>query len=198
MTAKTERASRSLLEALEEVPDPRSRHGRRYRVASVLALAVCAMACGARSLYAMAQWGKAHQALVCEALGIQRKRTPDCATFHRVFGRLNVAAFERVLGNWLRARGLKQGEGIAIDGKTLRGIHGEELPGVHLVAAFAQESGIVLDQQAASCAGQEREAVQALLKRLDLKGHVVTGDALLAQKTLSRKIVEKGGTTCSG
>jgi len=196
MAART--GTQSLLEALAGGPDPRSRHGRRYQVASILGIAVCAVACGARSLYAIAQWGKAHGELVGEALGIERKRTPDCSTFHRVFRHLKVAAFEEALGKWLVARGLKKGEGMAIDGKTLRGIHGEEIPGVHLIAAFSHESGIVLDQEAAPGKGQELEAVKAMLERLDLQGHVVTGDALLAQKAVSRRIVEKGGTTCSG
>jgi len=195
MTARTK--TQSLLAAMVQVPDPRSRHGRRYQVASILGLAVCGLACGARSLYAIAQWSKAHRELVCEALGIRRKRTPDCSTFHRVFRPLNVQAFEQALGKWLVARGLRKGEGIAVDGKTLRGIHGEEIPGVHLVAAFAHETGIVLDQEAAPGKGQELEAVKALLARLDLQGHVVTGDALLAQKAVSRRIVEKRGTTSS-
>ena len=196
MTATT--GTRSLIDALGQVPDPRSRHGRRYQVTSILALAVCALVCGARSLYAIAQWSKAHREVVCEALGIARKRTPDCSTFHRVFRYLEVEAFEEALGNWLVARGLKKGEGIAVDGKTLRGLHGEKIPGVHLVSAFAHETGIVLDQEAAPGKGQELEAVKAILERLDLQGHVVTGDALLAQKAVSRRIVEKGGTTCSG
>jgi hypothetical protein len=196
MTAETGR--RSLLEALERVPDPRSGHGRRYGVASILALAVCAMACGARSLYAIAQWSKAHRELVVEALGIRRKRTPDCATFHRVFRRLDVEAFEKELGQWLAERGLKPGEGIAVDGKALRGIHGEEIPGVQLVSAFTHESGLVLDQHAAPGEGQELKAAKMILRRLDLKGHVVTGDALLAQKATSRRIVEKGGTISGG
>jgi hypothetical protein len=51
-------AQKSLLEALQEVPDPRRRHGRRYQIASIPAMAVCAMACGARSAAAIAQWGK--------------------------------------------------------------------------------------------------------------------------------------------
>ena len=193
MTATTGR--QSLIEAFAQVPDPRSRHGRRYQVASILGLAVCALTCGARSRYAIAQWGKMHRDLVCEALGITRRRTPDCSTFPRVFRHLKVEAFEAALGKWLVARGLKKGEGIAVDGKTLRGIHGEEIPGVHLVSAFAHETGIVLDQEAAPGKGQELEAVKAILDRLDRQGHVVTGDALLAQKAVSRRIVEKGGTT---
>lgn len=188
----------SLIEALSAVPDARSRHGRRYELAKVLALAVCAMACGARSLYAMAQWGREHCALACEALGIERGTTPSVATLHRVFRRLNARAFEAVLGRWLRARGLQEGEGIALDGKTLRGIHGEALPGMHLVAAFAHQSGMVLDQQAAPGKGEELAAVRALLARLDLQGHVMTGDALLAQRDVCETIAKKGALRVSG
>jgi len=187
----------SLLEALARVPDPRGRQGRRYRAASMLALAVCAMACGARSLYAICQWGKEHQHLVCEALGIKRMRTPDGVTMHRLFVRLDTEAFEAVLGKWLSERGLKRGQGIALDGKTLRGIHGEEIPGVHLISAFAHQSGIVLGQRAAPGQGQELEAVKAVLESLDLKGQIVTGDALLAQRDICRKIGEKGGSGSS-
>jgi DDE_Tnp_1-associated/Transposase DDE domain len=189
---------KGLLEALAEVPDPRSRHGRRYQIASVLAIAVCAMACGARSQYAIAQWGKEHFVLVKEALGITRKRAPSQTTIHRVFTRLKVKAFEAVLAQWFQVRGLKPGEGIAIDGKTRRGLHGEEVPGVHLVCAYAHQQGIVLDQEAAPGKGQELAAVRALLKRLELTGQVVTGDAQLAQRDICTGIVEKGGTTCSG
>jgi hypothetical protein len=185
----------SLLEALAGVPDPRSRHGRRYRIASVLAMAVCAMGCGARSLYAIAQWGKQHKRLVCGALGIKRNTTPSHPQLHRIFAALDSGAFEKVLAGGLRPRGLAAGEGIAVDGKTRRGIHGEAVPGVHLVSAFAHQTGIVLDQEPAPGKGQELEAVKAILERLDLQGPVVTGDALLAQKAVSTRIVEKGGTT---
>lgn len=192
------RRKESLLEALARVPDPRGRQGRRYSAASMLALGVCAMACGARSLYAICQWGKAHQQLVCEALGIKRMRTPDGATLHRLFVRLDAEAFEAVLGTWLAERGLKKGQGIAVDGKTLRGIHGEKIPGVHLVSAFAHRSGIVLGQRAAPGKGQELVAVKAVLESLDLKGQIVTGDALLAQREICRKIKKKGASGSSG
>lgn len=196
MTATTQHES--LMQALARVPDPRSRQGRRYELRSVLGLAVCAMAAGARSLYAMAQWGREHSEMVCAALGIRGERTPDVSTLHRVFRRLDVEAFERVLGRWLRAQGLQEAEGIALDGKTLRGIHGEELPGVHLVAAYAHQSGIVLAQQAAEGPGQELAAAREVLKGLDVRGHVVTGDALLAQRDVCQRIVKKGALPVAG
>ena len=140
----------SLLEALAAVPDPRRRRGRRYTVAAILTFSVCAMVCGARSLYAIAQWGREQgSAEVRAALGISRASTPSVATLFRVFRDLDRDAFERVLGAWARAQGLAAGEGVAIDGKHLRGIHGEQVPGVHLVAAYAHRSGAVLAQKGA-------------------------------------------------
>ena len=149
-------------------------------------------------MYAIAQWGREHCALVCAALQIEREATPCVATFHRVFRELDAPALEAVLGEWLRARGLQPGEGLAVDGKTLRGIHGEEIAGVHLVAAFAHETGIVIDQQATEGKGQELETVRAMLERLDVRGYVVTGDALLAQRDLSEEIVKKGALLVPG
>lgn len=192
------RRKESLLEALAGVPDPRGRQGRRYQLASVLGMAVCAMACGARSLYAIAQWGRQHRRLVCEALGITRLTTPSHPQLHRIFAALEVQAFEAVLGKWLAARGLKRGEGIAVDGKTLRGIHGEQIAGVHLISAFAHQRGIVLAQHAAPGQGQELEAVKAVLESLDLKGQIITGDALLAQREICRQIRKKGASGSSG
>jgi len=161
----------------------------------MLAMAVCAMLSGARSLYAIAQWGRDHGEPVAQALGFTRQRTPCVSTFHLVFRRLDHAVFERELSAWLRERGMKATEAVAVDGKTLRGIHGEEIPGVHLVAAYAQQSGLVVGQQAAAGKGQELAAVAALLERLPLQGRVVTGDAHFAQRELSRQVVTKGGTT---
>jgi hypothetical protein len=114
-----------------------------------------------------------------------------------VFRDLDVTAFETVLSDWLADRFVRRGEGIAIDGKTLRGIHGEEIPGVHLVAAYTHKSGIVLGQAAASGKESELKTAEALLEHLELEGHVVTGDALYAQKELCQRIGEKGGTTSS-
>ncbi|MDO8674284.1 MAG: transposase family protein [Dehalococcoidia bacterium] len=138
---------RSLAEALAEVPDPRRSKGKRHELAAVLALAVCAMLCGSRSLYAIAQWGRDHGPEMAEALGFRRRKTPCVATLHRVFKKLDRDKFEAVLGQWFCERGLQEGEAIALDGKSMRGIHGEELPSVHLVAAFAHYTGTVLAQK---------------------------------------------------
>jgi hypothetical protein len=140
--ADTER----LLEYLALVPDHRDRHGRRHPLAAILALTVAAMAAGVRSLLAVHEWGRALNPEQVLSLGFTRDKTPSVSTLHEVFKRLDVEAFERVLSQW--AQDQCQGElVIAIDGKGLRGIHGEELPGVRLVAAYSERAGLVLAQE---------------------------------------------------
>lgn len=138
----------SLLESLRAVPETRNARGRRYDMATVLTFAVCGMLAGARSLYAIAQWGREHNAVeVRTALGIDHADTPSVATLFRVFRDVNRDAFETALARWTGVQ-LPPGErALALDGKTLRGIHGEQVPGVHLVAAFVHGSGQVLGQK---------------------------------------------------
>lgn len=138
----------SLVVALRGVPDPRHARGKRYAAPSLLALAVWALTCGARSLYAIAQWGWEHNtAPVRTALGIQHAAMPSVATLFRLFRDLDQDAFEAALATWLAAQAGTPVRAIALDGKTLRGIHGEAVPGVHLVAAFVHDRGDVLGQK---------------------------------------------------
>lgn len=143
---KLESLGPELLEAFKKIPDPRKPSGRRHPLPAILSLATCAMLCNCHSLYAIAQWGREHPELA-PLLGFTRPQTPCVSTFHVVFSRLDLAAFEGALQDWAKAALGDRQEAIAIDGKSLRGIHGEELPGVHLVAAYAQQSGLVLGQK---------------------------------------------------
>ena len=111
-----------LLDALNGIEDPRKPKGVRHPLPAVLAMSVCAMLGGARSLYAIAQWGREHPQFA-QSLGFSREQTPCVATLHHVFRRLDVDAFESALGRWAQEC-LGEGEStIAIDGKALRGIH---------------------------------------------------------------------------
>ena len=138
---------KSLLRVLEQVPDPRSRHGRRHALSAILALSVCAIASGARSLYAIAQWGRMQDPATLKELGFTRERTPAVSTLHKVFSSIDVDAFESVLGEWVESQLGTGEEAIAIDGKALRGIHGDEVPGVRLVAAYSHRMGLVVSQK---------------------------------------------------
>ncbi|MCC6177591.1 MAG: transposase family protein [Chloroflexi bacterium] len=101
---------------------------------------------GARSLYAMAERGRLQSAEVISGLGFTRERTPAVSTLHEVFQTLDVTAFEAALARWGEAQGGARVDRVAIDGKGLRGIHGEALPGARLVAVYADRVGAVLAQ----------------------------------------------------
>ena len=156
---KTPELGASLLQAFAQIPDPRAARGRRHPLAAILTLAVAAMLCDARSLYAIAQWGRLQSAETVRALGFTRPTTPTVSTLHEVFTILDVVAFEAALAGWAQASLAAlapNSHAIALDGKALRGIHGEELPGVRLVAAYDVETGLVLAQAGGQGLSAER------------------------------------------
>jgi hypothetical protein len=162
----------------------------------LLQLTVAATLCGARSLYAIAQWGEERRQddpALLEALGLPPGRRPCVATLHRVFKRLDVAQFEAVLGAWLQQTGVAPTDPIAVDGKTLRGIHGEQIPGVHLVGAYAHHAGALLGQMRSPGKGQELAAAKAVLAAVPLVGRLVTTDALLTQREVAQQVLDGGG-----
>src|SRR5262249_52660222 len=105
------------------------------------------MLCGARSLYAIAHWGREQPEAVVRTLGFTRQQTPGVATLHRVLKALDVDGCEKALATGAQAVLGGRGEAIASDGKALRGIHAEQLPGVRLVAAYDVQTGLVLAQK---------------------------------------------------
>jgi DDE family transposase len=139
-------AGPSLLAAFAAVPDRRRANGRRHPLPAILTLGTAAMLCGARSLYAIAPWGRLQDVATVHALGFRQDQTPAVSTLHAVFTNLDVAAFETALAVWAQRQTDGQPQAIAVDGKALRGSHGEHLPGVDLVAAYAWGAGLVLAQ----------------------------------------------------
>src|SRR5579875_801976 len=189
-------AGQSLAAALAGIPDRRRAHLRVHDLVPLVQFAVAAMLCGARSLYAMARWGRerlADRPELLLALGLAPGRSPSVATLHRVFKGLDAAAFERAVGGWLAQLGTGPGEVLAVDGKTLRGLHGERLPGAHLVAVYALQREAVLARVAAPGKGQELAATKVALARAPLAGAVVVGDALQTQRDVCQQIVAAGG-----
>lgn len=191
----------SLAAALATVPDPRRPYGWRpahapIPLVALLQVTVAATLCGAQSLSAIAQWAEDRRQddpALLEALGVPPGRRPCVATLHRVFKALDVAAFEAALGQWLTQTGVALTDPIAVDGKTLRGIHGAGIPGVHLVAAYTHDAGAILGQLRTGGKGQELAAAQALLAQVPLAGRLVTTDALLTQRAVAAQIVDGGG-----
>lgn len=186
----------TLLERLASLPDPRFRRGRRHSQRSVLAVAVCAVVSGARGASAIAEWAsRASQSL----LGRLRCRidpdtrhliAPSVSTIQRVLRRLDVAALEGTLGDWLQTRLPPEVmPAVALDGKTLRGARSDGRA-VHLMAALDHQTGVVLAQCPMDAKSNEITAVKPLLDPLKLDGQVVTADAMHTQSETARYLVE--------
>ncbi len=118
----------SLPAMLDRIPDPRKARGRRHPWAALLLLIVVALLSGADSQRAIARWGRDADRRVRRRLGLARRRGPSLATLHRALRRVPIAALEACLGEWLarvraawRRGGRRWLDGVAIDGKTLRG-----------------------------------------------------------------------------
>lgn len=185
----------SLWEALSAVPDPRDPSGRRHPLAAILTLAAVATLSGAKSLYAIAQFGRDRGEEFARVLGFTRKQTPCNGCFHYLFSRLERAAFETALRRWTHGRRRTAGwKEISLDGKELRGTQGHEVPGVRILAAYAHEAQLVLDQIPVGAKTNEHKAALELLDILPLDGVLVSGDAMFCQRDLSRKINKKRGT----
>ncbi len=111
----------TLAEVLAALPDRRRAHLRVHAFVPLLQVSVAAMLCGARSLYAIAQWARERReddpALLL-ALGLLAGRSPSVATLHRVFKGLDVAAFEAVVERWLAQTGPAPDALLCVDGTT--------------------------------------------------------------------------------
>ncbi len=191
----------SLAAALAAVPDPRRPYGWRpayppIPLVALLQVTVAAMLCGSVGQNAIAQWVRERMAddpELLTALGSPAGRVPCVATFHRVFKALDVAAFEAALGAWLRQTGVAPGDALAVDGKAVRGVEREGVPGVYLVSVYAHAAETVIAQLRTEGKGHELPAARTLLGQVPLAGQGVTGDALLTDRALCAQVVAAGG-----
>jgi predicted transposase YbfD/YdcC len=186
----------SLFYHLECLTDRRKPKGVRYPLAIALAFVILAKLAGENDPEGIAHWTSLRKDMLIPALKLKRKTTPHSTTFSRIVGRaVDVEELQQAVTQFLLSvvvGGLSVE--MPIDGKTLRGtIPPGKTRGVHLLAAYLPKQGIVLFQVEVGCKENEIVAAPRLLKSVDLKGKIVTGDAMFAQRELSQLIVERGG-----
>ena len=186
----------SLYAALAHVHDKRHARGLRYALVTVLVYIVLAKLAGEDRVSGIAQWVKYRQQALAEALALARPQAPSVNTYRRVLGEyLEIEELERVVREFFAAQPQAgHSVSIAIDGKTLRGtIPAGQPQGRHLLAAYLPTEGWVLYQVEVLNKENEISAAPQLLSCVDLRGKVVTGDAMFAQRELSAQIVAAGG-----
>ncbi len=189
-----------LYEQFAQLTDGRKPKGKRYALPAVVLMALLAKFAGHNNFQQIADWAQGHQSELVQLLHLPRSTTPHSATFSRVLGdKVKCSEVETIISQHFKQQLSSQlpprgGLTLSIDGKTLRGtIPGAKTRGVHLMAAYLPRQGIVLAQIEVGAKTNEITAAPQLLKLVDLRGVVVTGDAMQAQKELSVQVVADGG-----
>lgn len=185
---------------LGQLTDPR-RHNRLHPLVSLVTMAVLAVLCNANGWAAVVRFAQEERKWL-ELFVPLPHGIPSRQTFERVFALLKPQEVEKCMADWFKLMNqwsqgaLKQ---VAIDGKALRHSYGHawDASGMaYLVSAFASENGLVMAQVETDGKGQELLGIRQLLQQLELKGCLVTIDALGCQKDIAQKIVEEGGDYC--
>jgi DNA-binding GntR family transcriptional regulator len=182
----------SLAAAFDVLADKRRGQGKVHPYGGILALAVCAMLCGARSRYAVAQWGQQCHPAIRVTLGLAHDRGPSIATMHRVFRDLDEQRFLALLQAWLEEQGINQLERQE-DQFTAQVWHAYRWQDRTNIAILAMLEHVrtrvrVALAEDAGPHHSDRQQMQQMLLHL-FAGTTVTAHALLAQRELVRQIV---------
>jgi predicted transposase YbfD/YdcC len=179
--------------------DPRSPVNQRHPLVSVLVIAIMATLAGSNGPTAIATWARSKAAFLLGVLDLPNG-IPCKDVFRRVLRLVNPKAFQACFAAWLRslraAAAAETGIGqpiLAVDGKTARRSHDRAngLGALHAVSVWASEFGLSLGQVACAEKSNEITAIPELLRLVDIKGAIITIDAMGTQKAIAAQIVEQ-------
>lgn len=186
--------TRVIEEHFKSLPDPRRRTmNLRHNFIDILIIAICAIICGADSWVAVEEFGIAKKTWFRSFLKLPNG-IPSHDTFTNVFRKLASKQFEVCFTSWTESISkVFDGEVVAVDGKTLRRSHDASFDkkAIHMVSAWASTNSIVLGQIKTEEKSNEITAIPELLFGLELKGCLVTIDAMGCQKKIAKVIIDK-------
>jgi predicted transposase YbfD/YdcC len=182
----------------DELEDPRSTVNQKHPLVSVVVIAMMAVLAGAGGPTAIARWAAVKGEFLLKVLplpnGIPRKDV-----FRRVLALLKPDAFQHCFATWLQSLRAQAAEAtgvdkpvFAIDGKTARRSHdrAKGLGALHAVSVWASEFGLSLGQVACAQKSNEITAIPELLRLVDIKGTIITIDAMGTQKAIAEQIID--------
>jgi predicted transposase YbfD/YdcC len=184
----------------EGLEDPRSSINRKHPLVSVVVIALMAVLAGSNGPTAIARWAALKKDLLLQVLDLP-EGVPGKDVFRRVLMALKPAAFRACFADWLQslrteataATGVEQPV-LPVDGKTARRSQDRKngLGALHSVSVWASELGLSLGQVACAEKSNEITAIPELLRLVDIKGAIITIDAMGAQKAIAAQIIEGG------
>jgi len=166
-----------------------------YPIDEVLFLGLCSVMSGLEGWEDMSFFGNNHIDFLQEYLPYE-DGIPSRSTISRVFSIISPEIFEAFFLDWfdkLLGRYLPDGATIAIDGKTVCGSKSADKRALHMLHACVVESGLLLGYKTTDSKSNEITAIPALLEKLDIRGCVITLDAMGCQRDICTKIKEGGG-----
>lgn len=174
--------------------DPRIKRLKLYPLTEILFVVLCGTICGAQSWRDFVIFGKEKIDFFKEHYPFLNG-IPSKNTYARVFAALDPEAFKLCFIEWVKSLQTVIHSVIAIDGKTLRNSldNATGLSAIHMVSAFATDARLVLAQQKVDEKSNKIKAIPKLLNLLDLKGQIVTIDAMGTQKAIAKQIIEQAG-----
>jgi predicted transposase YbfD/YdcC len=180
-------------EHFAEITDERQQYKVRYPLQDILLITLVGVICGADGWEAIEEVGK-NKLKLLKKYGYFHYGIPVHDTIARIISAIEPSQFQACFINWMKAAEIStQGEIIAVDGKTVRGSYDKKgkQSAIHMVSAFAAENGVVLGQIKTHEKSNEITAIPDLLSKLNIKGAVVTIDAMGCQKAIAKKIIQK-------
>lgn len=181
---------------LRRLPECRKSQGIRHRFATIITISIAAMLAGARGYAAIAEWGgRLHQHQLKRLRArynkkAQRFEAPSEPTIRRVLQAADAQAIDHSLGEWMLSV-TGENDPIAVDGKTLRGARREDGSRVHLLSAISQNIGVTIAQREVDRKTNEIPELRNLLEPIDVKGRVISADAMHTQEDTARYIVKE-------
>lgn len=183
------------LEAIEahfsKVSDPRVERTKEHKLIDMIAIAICAVICGAEGWVDIELFGKSKLPWLKTFLELPNG-IPSHDTFGRVFAKIDAQQFQLAFYEWVWAvNDIIQGQIINLDGKQLRGSKDKVLGkrAIYMVSAWAEENELVLGQRKVDEKSNEITAIPELLKMLALSGCIVTIDAMGTQTNIAQTII---------
>ena len=174
------------------IPDPRKSRGSSYKLPSLLALLLLGVLCGRRGCMAIFRLGRSLSHDARRTLGFGY-RVPCHSTLTELVRDLDADVLAEMFGRVRLATAKGDARHLAMDGKTMRGSKDEQGKAMHCVSVFCAELMQVAGHTASRGKGLEIPDALALLAQIDLTDKIVTGDALMCQKSITTEIIEGGG-----
>ena len=191
---------RPFMGVFSDVPDLRHAQGQRHRLPQVLTLVTLGLINQQNSLGQIAAWVQGLSGPIRQRLHLRHNRVPSYATFRRVLLQMDPAALAQALQAWveevLRAYfPTMTWQGLAIDGKTLRGSADEkaDLPAFQMLTAMIHSLDRVLQSQTIPARTNEWGTIRSFLEKMVLTGRVVSFDALYTHPDLAQLILDRNG-----